>query len=192
MNDLILDIKVIIASYNKYVWYYLYKYDKEFRSYAISEAGKKKFVCLFTKYKKYPDGEKQSLLFGELHSVYDKPAISTYDEKLWYYNGRLHRDNDKPASVTQYGDLAWFKHGKLHRENDLPAVIHCESTQQWHYNGLLHRENDQPAIIMPNNGHKWWYYHGCLHRENDQPAAIFSHGRKEWYIHGKLIKIENI
>jgi hypothetical protein len=72
----------------------------------------------------------------------------------WYWEGELHRDDDKPASVTVSGDgetiiRRWYVHGKLHRLG-APARIETRSDgtliEHYHYEGSLHRE-DGPAII---------------------------------------------
>jgi len=33
----------------------------------------------------------------------------------WYKNGKLHRDNDKPAIIWNNGDMSWYINGKFIR-----------------------------------------------------------------------------
>ena len=42
--------------------------------------------------------------------------------KLWYINGKLHRDYDLPAVEHICGTKEWYQYGRLHRDNDLPAI----------------------------------------------------------------------
>jgi hypothetical protein len=58
----------------------------------------------------------------------------------------LYIDND--------GTKVWYKNGKLHRE-DGPAIEWAHGTKEWYLNGKLHRE-DGPAVEYAD-GWKWWY-----------------------------------
>ena len=49
--------------------------------------------------------------------------------------------------------------GKLHRDNDLPATICADGSQFWYVNGQQHRDGDLPAIILAN-GKQYWYVDG--------------------------------
>jgi len=40
----------------------------------------------------------------------------------------------------------WFLKGKLHRGNDKPASIWADGSKRWYINGNLHREDNKPAI----------------------------------------------
>ena len=73
--------------------------------------------------------------------------------KLWYRNGKLHRD-DGPALAYANGKKAWYQNGQKHREGG-PAIIHPNGTEHWYLNGELHRE-DGPAIINPSGRKEWW------------------------------------
>ena len=55
-------------------------------------------------------------------------------------------------------EIKWYKNGKLHRDNDQPATMWWEGFTIWYKNGKLHRDNDKPAII--ENGRQYWYKHG--------------------------------
>lgn len=181
MDDLILDIKIIIASYDDHVWYSMYKYDKEFTSYCKSSLGMKTYVQLFTYIK---NNNTEYYLFNKLHSNYDHPAqIDIYGIQWWYYHGTMHRENDQPAIICDSWKR-WYIHGNLHREKDQPALV-MNSCKKWYIHGNLHRENDQPAIIYAS-GIQEWYYHGKLHRDNDKPAIIYANGSREWFYHGQI------
>ena len=49
----------------------------------------------------------------------------------WFQNGKLHRDNDKPARILSDGDKHWFQNGVLHRDNDKPAIIYSNGDKHW-------------------------------------------------------------
>lgn len=53
----------------------------------------------------------------------------------WWYDGRLHRDGDRPAIECVNGDKFWFINGLLHRDNDMPAVIYGNGTMEWYRHG---------------------------------------------------------
>lgn len=105
--------------------------------------------------------------FRVLHSFNDQPAVSDPTCKEWYRNGKLHRDNDKPAMIFWNGSEEWFKNGIRYREDDKPLLVRKDGTKFW--------------LDKYNN----------YHRENDKPAIICSSGKCEWYIHGKFVKSDN-
>jgi hypothetical protein len=110
--------------------------------------------------------------------------------KMWYKQGKRHRDNDLPAIEWMDQSKMWCKEGKLHRDNDLPAIIWKEGLKEWYINGIRHRENDLPAV--EDNNVKKWYKYGLLHRDNDLPAIEYINGEKFWYKNGeKYIPEEN-
>ena len=53
--------------------------------------------------------------------------------KLWYVNGRHHRE-DGPAIEQPDGTKQWWINGKRHRE-DGPAIEDSCGTNQWYING---------------------------------------------------------
>jgi hypothetical protein len=57
----------------------------------------------------------------------DLPAAISLRSQCWYKNGKIHRDNDLPAIISQNGYKGWYKNGQLHRDNDLPAVMSLKS-----------------------------------------------------------------
>jgi len=90
---------------------------------------------------------------GVLHST-TKPAYRGDDEK-WFYQGELHRDDDKPAVTYKNGRQMWYKHGMLHRDGNEPAYIHPNGARAWHTDGKKHRE-DGPAVIKKDGTKEWW------------------------------------
>jgi hypothetical protein len=109
--------------------------------------------------------------------------IEVYKTKLWYQNGKLHRENDLPAKINNTGDQFWYKNGERHRDNDFPAVIFSNGDQLWYQDGMLHRDNDLPAVIFAN-GYRAWYKKSKRHRDNDLPAVIHVNGEHIWYKNG--------
>lgn len=155
--DLIVDVKIYIASLDEEVWINMVFYDEKFKEYAFTKEGLKQFVDHF-----HQVIINRTYLFGKLHSI-----------------------NDLPAKVNDEGVKHWYYNGKRHRENDLAAIIHVNGYQEWWYDGVRHRENDLPAFINNIYSYKEWWYEGFKHRENDLPAIIHNNGRKEWWYHGK-------
>jgi hypothetical protein len=74
------------------------------------------------------------------------------------YN-RFHSFDDAPAIDIQSGSKLWYRDGKRHRDNNEPAVIYADGTKEWYKDGQLHRDNDEPAIINPD-GSKYWHKNG--------------------------------
>ncbi len=108
--------------------------------------------------------------------------------------GWPHSIDDKPSMVDiHYGrppSLYWHLYGKLHRGNDKPASIHSEAQQaacswRWYWHDKLHREGDKPASVW-GDGSRYYYRMGVLHREGG-PAVIRSDGTWARFIYGKQI-----
>lgn len=104
------------------------------------------------------------------HSFGDQPA-RLCGRLRWYRNGKLHRDNDKPAFFVDYGDSTieqHFKHGILHREWDKPAIeirYKYKLIQKWYKNGQPHRLY-QPAVVISK-----YYNKGQRCTEDGQPVT---------------------
>lgn len=107
-------------------------------------------------------------------NVDDGPALDSVNAKIWYVDGYIHRDNDKPAIIELTYDKTliqiWYHHGKRHRFNDQPAYSH-KNTHIWYQHGKIHRDNDKPALIIVDAEHKAWFNNGIRHRKNG-PALI--------------------
>ena len=107
---------------------------------------------------------------------------------VWVKNGKLHRDDDKPARIDADGTLEWYKNGKLHRDGDRPAWIYANGSLAWWKNDVLHRDGDRPAGIIPNDTCEWWK-NGKKHRVCG-PAAIYQMFVKQYWINGVNITEE--
>ena len=117
MHELILDIKVLIASFDQKVWIKMVLYDGIFKDFACTNVGKHQFVNNFA-----IKTEEYTKLFKKYHSINDEPAVISKFGKKWYYNNKLHRDNDLPA-VIRDNAKEWYHMNLRHRDNGLPAVI---------------------------------------------------------------------
>ena len=212
--NLILDIKIYIASIDEITWYNLYRVDNEFRQYAKTEEGCARFIDLATideyecdedgyhhiskkifkivHYRHindlpariYYDGAQEWWKNGKIERDNDLPAYVRADVSIWYKNGKKHRDGDLPAVVHVDGTQYWYKNGKKHIDGDLPTLVDISGTMEWYKNGKCHRDNDLPAIIYAD-GTKYWYKNGKEHREHDLPACIHADGTQHWYKDGK-------
>lgn len=138
-KDLVLDIKVHIASFNQHVWLIMVLYDKEFYHYAQTIEGKKQFVDKFHRVKDYTTGH-AIFLFNYKHSINDKPAEIIHNSQYWCYKDLPHRDNDLPAIIRSDGFEAWMINGQYHRENNLPAIM-CNNKKEWWIHGKYIQTN---------------------------------------------------
>ena len=73
-----------------------------------------------------------------------KVKVDPSGNKLWYLNGKLHRE-DGPAFEGANGDKHWYLNGKRHRE-DGPAFEGANGDKQWYLNGK------QLIVRPPRNG----------------------------------------
>ena len=205
MNELVLDIKIIIASHDEKIWYWFYRHDAEFKKYSKRKMAIHLFTKLFTICKNDSYCFDMYYLLGKLHRV-DGPAIiykgnselfvrkgkisTKYSHKyheyeIWMLGNKVHRNNDLPAITKHNKDVyeqTWYCKDRLHRENDLPALTN-DVRQVWYYRGKIHRDGDLPAVIYYDT--KSWYHKGKLHRENDLPA-IMCDDELVWYCKGKM------
>lgn len=76
--------------------------------------------------------------FTVRHSFDDQPM---YNESahVWYRNGKIHREKDQPAMITNDGSLYWLINGRFHRENGNPAIILEDGRKSWYNNGKIYR-----------------------------------------------------
>lgn len=108
-------------------------------------------------------------LGGNLHSIYDRPALKCRTSICWYYSGDLHRTpdilgKDRPALVYNDGTEHYYHYGNMHRDGDKPAMIHSDGSKHWYKNGYLHRDRYRPAIVNIS-GTKRYYKHGIIYRQ---------------------------
>jgi predicted lipoprotein with Yx(FWY)xxD motif len=78
------------------------------------------------------------------------------DRTVFYKNGRLHRDGDKPAIIRADGTQFWYKDDQIHRDGDKPAIIRTDGTQFWYKNDKKHRDGDKPAVIHADGTQEWY------------------------------------
>ena len=89
------------------------------------------------------------------------------------------------------GSKVWYKDGKYHREGGKPAVEIKNGTNLWYLNDLLHRE-EGPAIIYCNGNKEWWI-HGNEYIPEEHPFNKFrleynlSDNYEDWSIDMKIL-----
>jgi hypothetical protein len=103
---------------------------------------------------------------------------------MHFLDGKLHREDGKPAVIWADGPVKYYLHGKLHREGDKPAVIENDGSVWYRLHGKLHREGDKPAVIWAD-GAVEHYQRGRKHRDGDKPAVIYLNGDVQYWLHGK-------
>jgi hypothetical protein len=111
--------------------------------------------------------------------ITNKPTMAKYVNKV------LHSLCDTCSVRRKSGRKEWYWQGKKHREGDKPAIEYVSGTKEWWWHGEEHREGDLPAKEW-ENGSRLWFWRRNLHREGDKPAVECSSGYKAWYKHGKL------
>ncbi len=121
----------------------------------------------------------------ELHSYNDEPAITMPDgTRLWYQNGKLHRELEKPAVVSQ-NEVSFYFDGKLIEGryfigSDLILVRSEDGSYESYHKGLPHSYMDKPAIYNAATGLSEWYNMGLLVKQeviiNQEPTDPSSFG----------------
>ena len=106
------------------------------------------FFDIFKKLKKeYPNVPYKI----EMYHYDEITGIETLDKNGEYYHS--YNDAPSHISYYSGGSsgrelvFRWHKHGRLHRENDLPAVISERGNKEWWQDGELFREGDKPVIV---------------------------------------------
>ncbi len=130
-----------------------------------------------------------------------------------YFEGRFHRDDDKPARIEYYqpdDDTSsigaveierYYKHGLVHRK-DKPALIRYYppihggkvKTEKWTKMGNNHRGNGKPSTIEyyqdGSKAEESWYVYDYFYRENGPAFISYYMGgaisMKTW--HGDFVK----
>jgi hypothetical protein len=80
------------------------------------------------------------------------------------FHNRINYINNEIANgiyINDDGDIFWYKEGKLHRDDDKPAIMCNNNYKAWYKDGLLHRDGDQPAVLY-GDGDKEWYRNGLI------------------------------
>ena len=123
------------------------------------KSGEQQFFKKGLKWKIVDRSTIQTLKDGVYHSYEDKPAFDDGIVQKWFFEGKLHRDGDKPAKVTaptKTGGLArveYFKCDTRHRENG-PAIINHDGTEEyWQNNNKIEKPKDPaPAQKFADEG----------------------------------------
>jgi hypothetical protein len=93
---------------------------------------------------------------GSYHHASDPAVVTSTGDKYWYFEGVAHRDDGKPAILTDKGRSKYYiVHGKYHRDGGLPAIDIANGHQEWYVDGKRHRENG-PAIVDPKTGNRYF------------------------------------
>ena len=127
---------------------------------------------------------------GLLHSFNDEPAVANSISKMWYKDGKKHRDGDLPAVEESNGTKWWYRNDKVHRDGDFPAVEISNGLKYWCKEGNFHREGDLPAIESDDGILSHWYINGLRHRDNQLPAVIIQGLRSEFWENDVLVRIQ--
>lgn len=113
----------------------------------------------------HSNGDTEWFQYGKRHRL-NGPAVIMIEMEQWFQFGLLHR-LDGPAVIETFTDISkWCVNGRLHRENDKPAYK-SPLELQWRKDGKLHRENG-PAriqIFYDKSCYKTWYIVGVQHKE---------------------------
>ena len=126
----------------------------------------------------------------------------------WHKNGKLHRENFKPAVVLENNlnnkickqigvskdkEEFYFLYGKKYLKNEdgsclckssidgFPNLIYPNGTREWYKNGFLLNRRDGPAVVYPNGDCEWW--------ENGRRHGItMCRGKKYLFENGEFVK----
>ena len=79
------------------------------------------------------------LLMKEIKNHFTEYIVNKYGNQSWYFNGKHHREGDKPAFIDRDGYKEWLFNGKTHRENG-PAIIHPDGYKYWYLNDIPYTE----------------------------------------------------
>jgi hypothetical protein len=101
--------------------------------------------------------------WSNLPKNYTGIVVYPNGDKIWYFNGNIHRD-DGPAAEFCKGSRSWYLNGKFHRV-DGPAVEFANGDKSWYLNGKLHRI-DGPAIERYDGG-KAWFLNGVNYSQEE-------------------------
>lgn len=140
--DLILDIRIKIASYDKNAFYLMYRYDDEFKKYAHTTEGIEAYESLFI--------IKNTLPYS---GIYYYCLSGIFDGR---YDGRPHSAFDIHTIIYKNGIKVWYKYGREHRAYDRPAVVYPNGKMEWYFNGKRHRANGKPAVIWHDGSEEYW------------------------------------
>jgi hypothetical protein len=92
-----------------------------------------------------------NLLKKEIKEYFTKCKITDSGER-WYFNGKLHREDDQPAIISPNESKEWYFNGKLHRDDEAfgPECGNSEGVS-----------SSKPAVMW-KDGRKSWFRHGNI------------------------------
>ncbi len=93
------------------------------------------------------------------YKIYHFSDMCTMNRIERYYKGLLNSYNDEPAMISNYGVKMWFKNGKLHRDNNKPETTYDNDSEFYFKNGELHKNYNKPTFIF-SDGHKTYWING--------------------------------
>lgn len=113
-----------------------------------------------------------------------KYTISKYRDTIFFYkDDKLHRDDDKPAIITN-NNKYYFTDNRLNRDNDKPAVIYSNGRLEYYKDGNLYKIFDDNKVTYLSNN---------LKHKLDGPAVVYSDSNEnEFWIYGKRYFRENL
>lgn len=71
--------------------------------------------------------------------------VNRNNETTYYSLGKKHRVNGY-ATLTKDGGKLWYQDGKLHRDDDLPAVIWANGNRSWYNKGTPYTESQMEVV----------------------------------------------
>lgn len=110
MINLIMDVKIYVASQHEKAWTRMVFFDEEFKIFAHTNEGIRQFIKQFTVIQ-----DQRTYLLGYIHSVDDTPSLVTNDITRWTCKGISHRANDLPAVIYKNGHNYWYNNGKMYK-----------------------------------------------------------------------------
>jgi hypothetical protein len=132
--------------------------------------------------------------------------VKTINEETQYYLcGKLHREGDLPAIVSNDSfDRIWYHHGRRARSSDLPAY-YDGYLWEWNMGGDLHRDDRPAAVTMICEGDmtlvlRLWDGHTDVSIDSFDWRQIISIDPENvsliiivytWYHHGDITRCEH-
>jgi hypothetical protein len=166
--NLILDIKIVIATIllpdadiMADVAFKLYLYDDEFHRYVRTKGGAQMIaneasVVIHTPSTPSLHALSEYYLFGRRHrnSIVDGVDLPAYDSdewRAWIYDGKRHREGDKPALIMGYIDdvdneQRWYKYGILYKYTHFSRRISGKFVN--HQKKLIYCINDSKLAYL--------------------------------------------
>lgn len=115
------------------------------------------------------------------HSINERAKHWMKNNKVaWSFDKNTVMNYSGFLFVFAEDSLYHFKDGKIHRDDDKPAVINKDNEKYWYQNNVLHRVNN-PAVIKLDS--ELWYLNGRRHRIGG--PSFYGRGfESRWYVNG--------